>query len=404
MQENTDKFIASFRESIAAGTFVKLALANYKGEDTQLQKILVRLVESKKGDRLFVQFKYLTRDVVKNFAIDEGIELVADFLTSGFRNAHLFTTANDFQLDIGKRNSRLNVGKPTINSPPPLAHDRQKNDLVDRTTFYLTALGITTDSGEIRAQQFDKWKQINKFVEILNGLFERSHLTEKKKLRIVDMGSGKGYLTFAAYEHFTKSLGLEVEMIGVDTKAETIALCNSIAETSGLDGLRFVNSTIDDFEPGDVDILIALHACDTATDDALAKGINANADIIVAAPCCHREVKNQLRAPEMLKGILKHPVLFERTAESITDGLRSLLLESTGYTTKMFEFVRTEHTPKNNLLVATRRKEAYENANLESEIEAVKSLFGIRKQRLDLLLNGEKTGPLNANSEQKGTY
>ncbi len=382
MQENTDKFIASFRESIATGTFVKLALANYKGEDTQLQKILVRLVESKKGDRLFVQFKYLTRDVVKNFAINDGIQLIADFLTSGFRNAHLFTTANDFQLDIGKRNSRLNVGKPTIKSPPPLAHDRQKNDLVDRTTFYLTALGITTDAGEIRGQQFDKWKQINKFVEILNGLFERSHLTEKKKLRIVDMGSGKGYLTFAAYEHFTKSLGLEVEMVGVDTKAETIALCNSIAETSGFDGLRFVNSTITEFDPGDVDILIALHACDTATDDALAKGINANADIIVAAPCCHRELRQQMSSPDLLSGILKHPVMLERTAETLTDGIRSMLLERSGYRTKIFEFIAVEHTPKNNMLVATLTGDTPGFAEIDEQIRSIMTTFGIRRQKL----------------------
>ncbi len=386
MQENIDKFISSARESIADETFVKLTLANYKGEDPQLQKILVRLVESKKGARLFVQFKYLTREVVKNFAIDEGIELVAEFIASGFRNAHLFTTANDFQLDIGKRNSRLNVGKPTIKTPPPLAHDRQKNDLVDRTSFYLTALGITTDSGEVRAQQFDKWKQINKFVEILSGLFERSHLTENRKLRVVDMGSGKGYLTFAAYEHFTKSLGLEVEMIGVDTKAETIALCNSIAETCGFDGLRFVNSTITEFDPGDVDILIALHACDTATDDALAKGINANADIIVAAPCCHRELRQQMSSPEILSRILKHPVMLERTAETLTDGIRSMLLERSGYQTKLFEFIAVEHTPKNNMLVGTFIRPTPDAAEIDEQITAIMDLFGIRRQHLAAFL------------------
>ncbi|CAN5637450.1 SAM-dependent methyltransferase [soil metagenome] len=382
MHENIDKFISSAHESIADETFVKLTLANYKGEDAQLQRILVRLVESKKGTRLFVQFKYLTRDVVKNYAIDEGIQLVADFLASGFRNGHLFTTAKDFQLDIGKRNSRLNVGKPTIKSPPPLAHDRQKNDLVDRTSFYLTALGITTDGGEIRAQQFDKWKQINKFVEILNGLFERSHLAEKKRLKIVDMGSGKGYLTFAAYEHFTREIGIEVQMIGVDTKVETIALCNGIAETSGFDGLRFVNSTIDEFDPGDADILIALHACDTATDDALAKGIKANADIIVAAPCCHRELRQQIATPDVLSGILKHSVMLDRMAETLTDGIRSMLLERSGYQTKLFEFIAVEHTPKNNMLVGTFTGPAPHAAEMDEQIKAIMDLFGIRRQHL----------------------
>ena len=146
-------------------------------------------------------------------------------------------------------------------------------------------------------------------------------------------------------------------------------------------------SNIADFDASDIDILIALHACDTATDDALYKGISAKASIIIAAPCCHHEVKAQMRSPELLAGILKHPVMHERMAETITDGLRSLLLEREGYKTKLFEFVSTEHTPKNNMLVASRVKERSDKATIDHQIEALKYQFGIRSQRLDSLLS-----------------
>ncbi|MDM7924161.1 MAG: methyltransferase, partial [Pyrinomonadaceae bacterium] len=223
MHENIEKFIAHLRESLADGNFIKLTLGNYKGSDEHLQKIQVRIVETKKGSRRFVQFKYETRDVVRNYDFESGVEMVAKQLGSGFHSGHLFTTEHDYQLDIGKRNSRLNIGKPSIKVKPSSAHDREKKYTVDPNAYYLHLLGITTDSGQVRAPQQDKWKQINKFVEVLAGLYARSDLKEKRSLRIVDMGSGKGYLTFAAYDHFANTLGLTVSMTGVDIKREQVA-------------------------------------------------------------------------------------------------------------------------------------------------------------------------------------
>jgi hypothetical protein len=166
----------------------------------------------------------------------------------------------------------------------------------------------------------------------------------------------------------------------VESRPHLVHLCNDIAEACGYTGLKFVQGDIADFDAEHVDILIALHACDTATDDALYKGIAAKASAIVAAPCCHKEIKKQLTPPTLLAGILKHPVMLERTAETITDGLRSLLLEREGYKTKMFEFVPTEHTPKNNMLVAVRGAKG--DPAKTAEIEEIKKQFGIRHQRL----------------------
>ncbi|MDM7921367.1 MAG: SAM-dependent methyltransferase, partial [Pyrinomonadaceae bacterium] len=378
------------RESLADGNFIKLTLGNYKGSDEHLQKIQVRIVETKKGSRLFVQFKYETRDVVRNYDFESGIEMVAKQLVSGFHSGHLFTTGHDYQLDIGKRNSRLNIGKPSIKTKPSAAHDREKKYTVDPNAYYLHLLGITTDSGQVRAPQQDKWKQINKFVEVLAGLYARSDLKEKRSLRIVDMGSGKGYLTFAAYDHFANTLGLTVSMTGVDIKREQVAFCDEVARTGGFDGLEFVEGTIDGYDPGEVDILIALHACDTASDDAIFKGISSHASIIVAAPCCHREVRAQMSTPPMLAGILRHPVMLDRTAEILTDGLRSMLLETSGYSTRMFEFVSTEHTPKNNMIVAVRSRPSGREKDIAAQISTLKAEYGIGHQRLADRLYGQE--------------
>ena len=389
--ENIEKFIDEFAVSLRRETFVKMTLGNYKGVDEHLQKLLVRLIKTKRGIRLFFLYRYNTRDTVKNFGFKKGLEILREILGTEFFAGHLFTTENNFQLDIGKRGrSRLNVAKPTFRVRPDLVHDRQKQRFVDPDAFYLKALGVTNDDGRIRAKQQDKWKQINKFVETLGKLVENSLLQDKKKIRITDMGSGKGYLTFATYDYFKNERGLDVEVTGVDTKRELVGLCNDIARSCEFSGLKFVHGFIDDYDLEETDILIALHACNTATDDAIYKGIRAEADLIVVSPCCHQELRPQIKPPEIFRNILKHGIMLEREAESITDGLRSLLLEKSGYATRVFEFIPTEHTPKNNLIVGTRLEQKGDPAKFEAEIEAVKEFYGIEKQRLDSLLDGEQ--------------
>jgi SAM-dependent methyltransferase len=224
----------------------------------------------------------------------------------------------------------------------------------------------------------------------LSNLFDNSLLESKKKIKIVDMGSGKGYLTFATYDYFANERGIETEVIGIDTKEQLIRLCNGIAESCDFTGLKFVHGLIDDYDLENTDILIALHACNTATDDAIYKGIKAEADIIVVAPCCHQEIRPQLKPPKMFQNILKHGIMLEREAESLTDGLRSILLEKSGYSTKLFEFISTEHTPKNNMIVGTRTAQKIDTKNLENQIQAIKEFYGIKNQHLENLLNSNR--------------
>jgi SAM-dependent methyltransferase len=391
MLENSEEFVNRLSQSLTSGTFVKLTLGNYKGGDTQLQKIFVRLVTTKKGTRLFFLYRGATRDTAKNYDIDTGIALIAEALDGQFFSGHLFTTENDLQLEIGKKSkSRLNIAKPTFKSAPPQEHDRSKKMQVDQSAFYLKALGITDETGRVRDKQQDKWRQINKFVEILANLVDKSALKDRQKLKIIDMGSGKGYLTFAAYDYFSNIRGNDVTVTGVDTKQALVDLDNSIAAASGFTGLSFTLGHISETEVADIDILIALHACDTATDDAIFKGIASGANLIVVAPCCHQEVRPQIKPPAMLKDTLKHGVMMERTAETITDALRSLLLERSGYATRLFEFVPMEHTPKNNMLVGTRLTKPVSTDDISRQIEDIKSAFGISEQRLEKLLNKQE--------------
>jgi SAM-dependent methyltransferase len=400
--ENITRFVAEFERSLQDETFVKLTLGNYKGSDAHLQKILVRLVEVKRGARLFFLYRYDTRDTAKNYDFAEGAKLVERLLGNEFFAAHLFTVENDFQLDVGKKNSRLNVGKPTFKNRPAAEHNREKNLLVNPNSFYLQALGITNDKGDVRDKQHDKYKQINKFVETVGNLFDDSELKDKNEISIVDMGSGKGYLTFAVYDYFNNVRRIKAKVTGVEARENLVALCNDIARSADFKDLYFIKGYINDFALENADILIALHACNTATDDAIYQGIKADSALIICAPCCHQEIRPQIKPPAMLKNVLKHGSLLEREAETLTDGLRSLLLEKEGYATKVFEFISTEHTPKNNLIVGIRKVGKGNKETIAAQISELKSFYGITEQRLEKLL--DRANPADVATTNEARY
>ena len=387
-----EQFVDTLAKSLEQSTFVKLALSKYKGEDENLQKILIRLIQTRKGTRLFFLYRYNTRDMVKNYSFDGGIRRVSDLLGTSFQNGHLFTLQEDVQIEFGKKfKSRLNASKPTFKSPPSTVHNKEKRWQIDPyDNFYLKALGVTGDNGEIKERMGDKWKQINKFIEIIGKLFDSSELARKDDMSIVDMGSGKGYLTFATYDYFNNLRGIKTQVEGIDARDELVSLCNDIASAAEFDGLRFKKGFIRDYELRDVDIMIALHACNTATDEAIYKGITSNASIIICAPCCHQEVRPQIVLPAVLRGVLKYGILLEREAETATDGLRALLLEQNGYATKVFEFISTEHTQKNTMIVGTRNPHKENIEIITKQINELKEFYGIKEQHLERLLTENK--------------
>lgn len=381
--DKINEFMDFFAESLQSGSFVKASLGHYKGDEQDLKKIDIRKTVIKASEKLSFTFHYKTKDVVKNFDPEEGWNIVGDCLEDGFFAANLFTAEFDLQLETDRKPVlRKTVASQKI--PEDLSHDRQKNRLVDPARPYLHALGITNEQGSVNKTSQDKYRQINKYVEILDGLIKPLPTDE---LHIADMGSGKGYLTFALFDHLAHTLGRKAYVTGVEYRRDMVDLCNKIANKNDFENLKFVQSSIENYKPDQLDILIALHACDTATDDAIAKGIAANADLIIVAPCCHKQIRRELEAgktPEELSSLLKHGIFMERQAEMVTDALRALILEANGYSTKVFEFISDSHTPKNVMITAEKtNRPDIQKQQAGSQIAAMKKFFGITTHYLE---------------------
>ena len=384
------EFMEHFASSLRSDLFVKATLGNYRGTDPQLQRLYVRRIATKKGIRLSFLYRYQKRDIVKNYEINEGLALLRDKIGSDFFSGHLFTKTADYQLGTkGKGRFALHKAKATFLSSPPVTHDRTKKSTVDPASFFLKALSVTSEAGEVFKGRHDKWKQINKFVEVLEKRIAESGLAKSTSLKMVDMGCGKGYLTFAAYDYLKNTLHIpSVTVLGVDENQDLTSYGNQIAESCGFSGLTFETGSIKDHEISEIDILVALHACDTATDDAIFKGVEGGASLILVSPCCHRELRPQLKAPEGFRDILAHGTLLERQSELITDGLRALLLQERGFETKVFEFVPTAHTPKNNMISAVKSARTSDSLRYRRQIETIKNLYDIQSLRLETLLAG----------------
>jgi SAM-dependent methyltransferase len=269
---------------------------------------------------------------------------------------------------------------------------------------WLRGLGVLDRDGKLRASMADKHRQINRYLEILShlaanvgsvaaaGVSPAAQTVFRQDagstLTLADMGCGKGYLTFGAWHLFSRIWKQPVRVIGVETRTDLVTTTNKLAKQIKANGLEFVSGTIESAQLPRVDALIALHACNTATDDAIRRGIELNARLIVVAPCCHKELRPQLGKPEPLAPVLRHGLMEERMAEWATDGLRALYLEWAGYRTKVFEFVASEHTPKNLMIAAVREREPFADASAKKQIEDLKEFFGVKQHALDPLLVG----------------
>lgn len=387
MVQQLDSFLSSLSSSLSCRAFVKLTLANYKGTEDGLKNVYARLALVKKVEQLSFTYRYKTKDIVKNHPFDSGIALIADLLTNGFQSANLFTSDGDFQLeaDWHTKGWKLKEMPASHSKPSDIIHDRQKKRAIASSKPYLQALNLTDAEGNVYKSAQDKYRQINHYIEVLSPML--NDMKGESGLRVADMGSGKGYLTFALYDYLTNVLGIEAEVTGVEFREDLVALCNDIAQKSGFDRLRFACGSIGDFDSSGMDILIALHACDTATDDAIAKGIQGDAKLIVVAPCCHKQIRREMEKAhtiEELQPLLKHGIFMERQAEMVTDSIRGLILEYFGYSTKIFEFISDAHTPKNILIVAEKgKKKSTPKSEILAKINQTKAHFGIGSHYLE---------------------
>lgn len=393
METNFIHFIALFKESIDNQSFVKLTLSNNKSNEVELKNIYVKIVQIKSENKLSFTYRYKTKDIVKNYQIAEGVSQIQEYINVNyFTIVNLLTSQVNIQFELKENGvEKITKTKSTHQKAINESHNQQKNRIIDANSPYLHQLNITDVNGLVYKNTQDKYKQINHYIELLAPLL--SQIPVKVTLNIVDMGSGKGYLTFALYDYLVQNLKIKTEATGVEFRADLVELCNKIAQNVGFEKLHFTQGSILDYE-GEPDILIALHACDTATDDAIYKGIKANASLIVVAPCCHKQIRKEIeknKAKNPLDFLTKHGIFLERQAEMVTDGLRALILEYFGYTVKIQQFISDAHTPKNVMITAVRKQNIELNSEkrkleIMTKIQNIKTFFGIKSVYLSDIL------------------
>lgn len=323
----------------------RAVLSKPRGE-SPYSKVTVRPVLV--DDELRYQFEYRQGEKAThaNLLPLEAETELSSLIHRDFRQALLQTPAHDYQvLDGEKVLRRAPTGKPS-----GLEHDRRKRRLLDegKPIPFLVELGVMTPEGRVRAQRYDKFRQVNRFLELVDDVLPR------RPLRIVDFGSGKSYLTFALYHLLAVERGLDVEVVGLDLKEDVIDRCRALASRLGYERLRFEIGDIALFEGEPADVVVSLHACDTATDAALARAVRWHAEVVLAVPCCQHELAAQIR-DDGLAPLLAHGILRERFAALATDAARAQLLQAAGYDAEVVEFVDLEHTAKNLLIRAVRR-------------------------------------------------
>jgi SAM-dependent methyltransferase len=377
-----DRFLALVRASVQAGAFTKLTLGKCRAADPTLKNVFVRPVVLKAGPRLNFVWRHATQDITKNLPQDEALVLVSDLLGHDFLDGHLFTTTQTAQYE-GSSGGEGRLVIKAVFAPPakPPAHDRARVHPLAHDAPWLRALGVTNDRGQPREGMAAKLRQIQRFTELIGHLLDDAGLAATPSLEVTDMGCGKGYLTFALAD----LLKGRATVTGIESRPALTELCNRVAREAGFDRLSFAAGDIATTALARVDVLVALHACDTATDDALAKGIAAGASLLVVSPCCQKELRPQLTAPAVLADALRHGIFQERQAEFVTDALRAQLLEWAGYRTKVFEFVSTEHTAK-NLMISAIKERPSGDAACAGRIAEFARFYGIRHQRLAGLL------------------
>ena len=402
-----ERFIERCALNLANGRFVKLLLAKHHGTQHDLQRVMVRAVSLKGEPCLSFVYRHTTRDVTRNLSVDAGLQAVRDMLGPAFRNAHLHTADESVELTLSQRGVCTLRSTPLAQpagapagereAPAAAAHDREKQRWVDVRQPFLCALGVTTAQHDVVPAMSRKWKQINKFVEVFAGALRASGLlpapdapaAAPRSIRVVDFGSGKGYLTFAVHDHLRGQPGIEAQVTGVELRGDLVRLGNAVVQKLGLQRLRFDEGDVSTRTAEPIDVMIALHACDTATDHAIHHGLRGGAAVILCSPCCHKQLRPQLLSPHPLRPILQHGVHLGQHAEMLTDGLRALLLEACGYDTQVFEFVALEHTQKNKMILAVRRPDARRAAASAGQIDDLKAFYGIREHCLETLLRAD---------------
>ncbi|MCC5847022.1 MAG: SAM-dependent methyltransferase [Verrucomicrobia bacterium] len=383
-------FLETLSSSLSEKRFVKLVLSRPRQASAgpnDAKQIRARNIHLRGEEMLSLVTRFPTREETHNLTHPDGISFLHAQLNTHFRSAHLFTETETLQLDYSKKGKpmlkRTRETAPAKEAPTSRSeHDRQKRRYIQTDAAWLMEMGVTHSKHEIFPTMSKKWKQINKFAEILSGIFGKLPPNDDE-MHVIDFGCGRGLLTFATYELLRDHFGDKVRVTGVELREHLTREAENTARKLGMDGLRFEAGDIADYATGTLTGMIALHACDTATDLALFSGINAKADFLICAPCCHKEIRPQMTVPSPLNAVTRHGIHLGQEADMVTDALRVLFLESRGYDTQLFEFISLEHTAKNKMILAVKGKG---DPDALAKAQALKSFYGIERHTLEELL------------------
>lgn len=346
--------------------FIDMILSNPPaGSETGKIKIRPVLLKNK---LIFQASEFRDKQVFhSNYTREELLDKLSEWLDAFMKQVLLRTQNRQITILISKKgkatikvkNSAENKTKGSVT--PPLSHNREKSYIIKegRPVAFLEDLGVMTPEGRIIKAKYDKFKQINRFLEFIEDILP--FLDKTRELTIIDFGCGKSYLTFAMYYYLKELKGYPIRVIGLDLKKQVIEDCNRLAERFGYDNLKFLEGDIASFEGVDrVDMVVTLHACDKATDYALSKAVQWNAKVILSVPCCQHELNSQINN-DLLKPLFRYGLVKERMAALATDALRAEILELVGYKTQILEFIDMEHTPKNILVRAVKKPDFHED-------------------------------------------
>ena len=383
-----EDFIKKIKE-ILEEEIIKIVISNKVNKDNKYNKINIELKENNKGKKYYQIEKFTDKQVFhENVDAVELEEVLIETIYNNYKQVSAWSNNTAFDLKISKK-GKIFLGKKKSNNEKLVkkSHNKEKNYILKEGMIIepLIDLGVFTKEGKVINSKYDKYKQINRFIEIIDDEIKKNNHEE---LTILDFGCGKSYLTFVLYYYFVKIKNIKVKMIGLDLKEDVIKKCNEIAKRYKYDDLHFELGDINGYKyENKVDMVITLHACDTATDYALYNAIKWNAKMIFSVPCCQHEFNKQIK-PESLNILSKYGIIQERVSALMTDAVRGNLLEACGYKTQLLEFIDIAHSPKNILIRASKSnisKDKKEKAL--KEVEALIKEFNFDPTLLKLLEN-----------------
>lgn len=371
-------------------------LVSHARNTVSVTKLQVRPVSVKGQVRYQVTRTQGTKAIHENYEKEKLISYLTEQMEENFRQMQLegryvqgrVLVSKKGKADIKAREMQAGNEKGFI---PMLAHNRKKNYLLQEgiPIPWLVDLGVMTPEGKVKNSRYDKFKQLNRYLEFIQDILPK--LPKDREIRIIDFGCGKSYLTFAMYYYLKELKHYDIQVTGLDLKEDVIEKCQSLADQYGYDKLHFQQGDIASYQGADkVDMVVTLHACDTATDFALAKAVKWGAAVILSVPCCQHELNRQVRNQD-LAPILEYGILKERFAALLTDGLRAQMLKSAGYDTQILEFISMEHTPKNLLIRAVKNENRKENPKQRQEWENCIEAFHVDPSLRKLMFDGSSS-------------